>query len=78
MRGDLRLKDLKARERVPSKLMNFKLPLNVSDGIDRVAKQLGASKTSVVVALPVSAGRRLLMIPMPLSDTATVRRFPWG
>jgi hypothetical protein len=31
--------------------MNVKVPDNVSNGIDRVAKELGVSKTAVVIAL---------------------------
>ena len=50
MRADLRLSDLE-RKKVPSKLMNVKVPDNVSDGIDRVAEELGCSKTAVVIAL---------------------------
>lgn len=51
MRGDLRLADLKARERTTSRLMNVKIPAYVSAAIQRVAKDLGASKTEVVIAL---------------------------
>jgi hypothetical protein len=50
MRADLRLSDLE-RKKVPSKLMNVKVPDNVSEGIDRVADELGCSKTAVVIAL---------------------------
>ncbi|MGH7789350.1 MAG: hypothetical protein ACRERC_20940 [Candidatus Binatia bacterium] len=50
MRADLRLADLE-RRKVPSKLMNVKVPDNVSEGIDRVAEELGCSKTAVVIAL---------------------------
>lgn len=51
MRSDLRLTDLKRRERSLSKLMNVKIPTHVSDAIHRVARELGASKTDVVIAL---------------------------
>ena len=51
MRGNLRLADLKARERTTSRLMNVKIPAYVGDAIQRVAKDLGASKTEVVIAL---------------------------
>jgi hypothetical protein len=51
MRSDLRLTDLKRRERSVSKLMNVKIPAHVSDAIHRVARALGASKTDVVIAL---------------------------
>ena len=51
MRSDLRLTDLKRRERAVSKLMNVKIPAHVSDAIQRVTRALGASKTDVVIAL---------------------------
>lgn len=51
MRSDLRLGDLRKRERGVSKLMNVKIPAHVSDAIQHVAKELGASKTEVVIAL---------------------------
>lgn len=51
MRGTLRLADLKNRERSTSRLMNVKIPAYVSDAIEKVASDLGASKTEVVVAL---------------------------
>lgn len=50
MRADLRLTDLE-RKKVPSKLMNVKIPDTVSEGIERVAAELGCSKTAVVIAL---------------------------
>jgi hypothetical protein len=51
MRAELRLSDLKKRERSSSRLMNVKIPAYVSDAIQRVATDLGASKTEVVTAL---------------------------
>ena len=51
MRAELRLSDLKKRERSSSRLMNVKIPAYVSDAIQRVATDLGASKTEVVIAL---------------------------
>ena len=51
MRSDLRLTDLRKRERAVSKLMNVKIPAHISDAIQRVARALGASKTDVVIAL---------------------------
>lgn len=51
MRSDLRLTDLRQRDRGTSKLMNVRIPAYVSDAIHRVAKHLGVSKTEVVVAL---------------------------
>jgi hypothetical protein len=50
MRSDLRLADL-GKEPAPSKLMNVQIPAHVSDAIDRVARDLGCSKTSAVIAL---------------------------
>ena len=51
MRSDLRLQDLKHRERSSSRLMNVKVPADVSEAIQKVARDLGASKTDVVIAL---------------------------
>jgi len=51
MRAELRLSDLKTRERSTSRLMNVKIPAHVSEAIQKVADDLGASKTEVVVAL---------------------------
>ena len=51
MRSDLRLMDLRSRDKTISKLMNVKIPTDVSDAIQRVARALGASKTEVVIAL---------------------------
>jgi hypothetical protein len=51
MRSELRLSDLKKREYSTSRLMNVKIPAYVSDAIQKVANDLGASKTEVVIAL---------------------------
>jgi hypothetical protein len=51
MRADIRLEDLKHRQPSMSKLMNVKIPAHVSEAIQRVARDLGASKTEVVIAL---------------------------
>ena len=51
MRSELRLSDLKKREYSSSRLMNVKIPAYVSDAIQKVATDLGASKTEVVIAL---------------------------
>ena len=51
MRSELRLNDLKNRERSVARLMNVKIPARVSDAIERVARDLDASKTEVVIAL---------------------------
>lgn len=51
MRSELRVSDLKKRVRTSSRLMNVKIPAYVSDAIEKVASDLGASKTEVVIAL---------------------------
>ena len=51
MRADLRLVDLRRRDKATSKLMNVKIPTHISDAIQRVARDLSASKTEVVIAL---------------------------
>lgn len=51
MNSNLRLADLKREKSVASKLMNVKIPIEVSAGIEQAAKQLGVSKTNVVIAL---------------------------
>ena len=51
MRSDLRLRDLGKSRQAMSKLMNVKIPIEVSDAIHKVAKEVGASKTEVVIAL---------------------------
>lgn len=51
---DLRLDDLVTRGkrgREETKLMNVKVPANVLSRLDRTAKNLGASKTEVVIAI---------------------------
>jgi len=50
-RSNLRLSDLKARTPTGSRLMNVKVPVDTLDAIDRLAKRLNTTKTSVVVAL---------------------------
>jgi hypothetical protein len=50
-RGKLRLSDLKTRTPTSTRLMNVKLPVDIVTAIDRLSKQLHASKTDVVVAL---------------------------
>ena len=51
MRSSLRVNDLKNRVPSASRLMNVKIPLDVSEAIQKVATDLGASKTEVVIAL---------------------------
>ncbi|MEO8602663.1 MAG: hypothetical protein ABI629_08810 [bacterium] len=48
--SDLRLADLDGTK-TASKLMNVKVPENVSEAIDALAAELGCPKTAVVVAL---------------------------
>jgi len=50
-RSNLRLSDLKARMPEGSCLMNVKVPVDTLAAIDRLANELNATKTSVVVAL---------------------------
>lgn len=50
-RSNLRLSDLKARTPAGTRLMNVKIPMDTLAVIDRLATQLKATKTSVVVAL---------------------------
>lgn len=51
MQGELRVRDLKNRGRTSTRLMNVKIPTDVSDAIGKVAEELGVSKTEVVIAL---------------------------
>lgn len=50
-RSGLRLSDLKTRTPTGSRLMNVKVPVETIAAIDRLSKELNATKTSVVVAL---------------------------
>ncbi len=50
-RAGLRIADLKQRPVRTSRLMNVKIPADLSDAIDHLAKEFGTSKTEVVVAL---------------------------
>ncbi len=51
MRSQLRIVDLKRRDPAPARLMSIKVPARIAGAIDRLARDLGASKTDVVVAL---------------------------
>ena len=51
MRSELRIEDLKRRVKSPTRLMNVRIPTTVGDNIERLAEELGASKTEVVIAL---------------------------
>jgi hypothetical protein len=74
MRADLRLSDLE-RRKVPSKLMNVKVPDNVSEGIDRVAEELGCSKTAVVIAL-LNEGLDAASATLPPRSSRPAQRAP--
>ena len=50
-RDKLRLSDLKTRTPTGTRLMNVKVPIDIVAAVDRLSKQLNASKTDVVVAL---------------------------
>ena len=50
-RSKLRLSDPKSRTPTGTRLINVKLPIDLVTAIDRLAKELKATKTSVVVAL---------------------------
>ncbi len=67
MRSELRLKDLQG-EKSPSKLMNVKVPDTVSRAIEKVAKQMGSSKTATVVAL-LNEGLDVLFETTPEAHT---------
>ena len=51
MRADLRLTDLYKREKPTGRMLNIRIPAKLFETIARVAEQLDASKTDVVVAL---------------------------
>ena len=50
-RSKLRLTDLKTRTQTGTRLMNVKVPVEILNAIEQLAKRLKASKTDVVVAL---------------------------
>lgn len=51
MRSQLRIADLKRSPKSASRTININVPVHIIEGINQVAKRLGASKTSVVLAL---------------------------
>jgi len=71
MRSELRLSDLE-KTKTPSKLMNVKVPVNVSDAIDRLSRRLGSSKTATVIAL-LNEGLDVLRETTPRSTLARKR-----
>jgi hypothetical protein len=50
-REKLRIGDLKQRHPGSTRLMNVKIPTEVAEAIEQLAKGLGTSKTEVVLAL---------------------------
>lgn len=50
-RSKLRLRDLKERKPAGARMLNVKLPVDTLAGIEKLAKRLNATKTSVIVAL---------------------------
>jgi hypothetical protein len=50
-RSTLRITDLKRRQPPESRLMNMRIPEHQVEEIARLARQFGASKTEIVVAL---------------------------
>ncbi len=50
-RSNLRIADLKNRGPKSTRLMNVKIPVQLSDQIAKLARHVGTSKTAVVVAL---------------------------
>lgn len=74
MRSDLRIVDLRRRQGATNKLLNVKIPVALSDAIDRVTGALGAAKADVVIALlnegldrsiEVLKGWRPKVVPLP-------------
>jgi len=47
----LRIQDLMNQTRTASGLLNVRIPTPVADAIDKLAKDTGATKTDVIVAL---------------------------
>jgi hypothetical protein len=72
MRSELRLSDLE-KKKTPSKLMNVKVPADVSNAIDRLSRQLGSSKTATVIAL-LNEGLDVLRQTTPQAATAGKRK----
>jgi len=54
-RSTLRIADLKRRPRATARLMNVHVPASILDAVERLARELGASKTETVAALLNSA-----------------------
>ncbi|HXQ22297.1 MAG TPA: hypothetical protein VN812_11535 [Candidatus Acidoferrales bacterium] len=54
-RSTLRIADLKRRPRATARLINVRVPVSILDAVERLARELGASKTETVAALLNSA-----------------------
>jgi hypothetical protein len=68
MQSDLRLTHLRERTQVDSKLMNVKVPDTLEEALHRAVKELGCTKTAVVIALlneglDAFAERRTELVP---------------
>jgi hypothetical protein len=50
-RSTLRIADLKQRRPTGSRLMNMKIPAHQWEAIAQLARQFGATKTGIVIAL---------------------------
>ena len=54
-RSTLRIADLKRRPRATTRLINVHMPTSIVDAVERLARELGASKAQTIVALLNSA-----------------------
>ena len=50
-RSNLRITDLKARKPTTTRLINVKIPGHIVEAINRLAEELGTTKTEVIIAL---------------------------
>ena len=50
-RSNLRIADLKARKPTTTRLINVKIPGHIVEAINRLAEELGTTKTEVIIAL---------------------------
>jgi hypothetical protein len=46
-RSNLRISDLKARKPTTTRLMNWKLPIHLIEAVNRMAEELGTTKTEI-------------------------------
>lgn len=79
----LRLHDLAPRNRPPMKLVNVRVPITVVEGVERVARQTGYSKTDATIAL-LNEGldeferRRLELVPNGRRPAGRMQRVASG